>query len=246
VEWLRPSGSAPSDPSETPQWLITRHQALIPCFVFRIAHWSQCNLFPPFFHVNLEERRNKVRTYETTRPWGSTQLRESTKSQQEQVRPKVGIDRVCIWVEWEDVMKMRCSLSTPGSSEYILRITHSTSVVPRSQYTHCRFSTIDMEGMIDLVWRCTWRQGPSELRDALGSRDRSSLEMHWEAVIERVWRCTWRPGCSKLRDALGGCDGASLWKHLQALIERYWRITWRWLIWREARQQLRLYWVVNL
>jgi len=28
--------------------------------------------------------------------------------------------------------------------------------------------------------------------DALGGRDRSSLEMHSEAVTERVWRCTCR------------------------------------------------------
>jgi len=58
------------------------------------------------------------------------------------------------------------------------------------------------EAMIELVWRCTWRPGSSELTDALGGRDRSSLETHWEAVIDRVWRYTWRPGSSELRDEL--------------------------------------------
>jgi len=101
---------------------------------------------------------------------------------------------------------MRCCLSTPGSPEYILRVAHSTSVTRVSPYTHRRSLTIYLEAMIELVWRCTWRPGSNELRDALGDRDQSSLEMHWEAVIERVWRCTWRPRSSELRDALAGRD----------------------------------------
>jgi len=36
--------------------------------------------------------------------------------------------------------------------------------------------------------RCTWRRTLSELRDALGGRDRDSLEMQLEAVIVRTWR----------------------------------------------------------
>jgi len=52
--------------------------------------------------------------------------------------------------------------------------------------------------------RCTWRRRSNELRDALGGRDRASLEMHLEAeieltqkmhleaVIDRVWRSTLR------------------------------------------------------
>ena len=31
-----------------------------------------------------------------------------------------------------------------------------------------------------------------ELRDALGGRDRASLEMHLDALIEPDWRCNWR------------------------------------------------------
>jgi len=36
--------------------------------------------------------------------------------------------------------------------------------------------------------RCTWRLGLSELRDALGGRDRASLEMRLEAMIVRTCR----------------------------------------------------------
>jgi len=40
------------------------------------------------------------------------------------------------------------------------------------------------EAVIERVWRCNWRPRLSELRDALGGRDRLSLEMHLEAEIE--------------------------------------------------------------
>jgi hypothetical protein len=65
------------------------------------------------------------------------------------------------------------------------------------------------------------------LRDALGGRERASLEMHLEveiklnsemhleAVIERDWRCIWRPRSSHSE------------MHLEAVIERVWRCTWR-------------------
>jgi len=53
-------------------------------------------------------------------------------------------------------------------------------------------SVMHLEAVIERVWRCTWRLRPSELRDALGGRDRASLEMHLET--ERS---------SELRDALG-------------------------------------------
>ena len=36
--------------------------------------------------------------------------------------------------------------------------------------------------------RCPWRRRLSELRDALGGRDRASLEMHLEAMIVRTCR----------------------------------------------------------
>ena len=219
--------------------------------------WRCENLSSRSFYINLEEPMKKVRRYETPRPWGSTQLRGS-KSQTERVRLQVGKDRVCIFVVWQDGMKIRCCLSTPGSPEYILRAAQSTSITPVSPYTHRRSLTIYLEAVIEAVlemhfeaeieWteRCTWRPWSIEVGDALGGRDRSSMEMRWEAVIERVWTCTWRPRSSELRDALWGCDRASLEMHLQGMIEWDWRSTWRRSIWREARRQLSLYSLVNL
>jgi len=61
--------------------------------------WRCENLSSRSFYIKLEERR-KVRRYHTTRPWGSTQLRGSTKSRTERVRPKVGKDRVWIFIVW--------------------------------------------------------------------------------------------------------------------------------------------------
>jgi len=106
---------------------------------------------------------------------------------------------------------MRCCLSTPGSPEYILRVAHSTSVTPVSQYTHRR--------SFHLRYPCISVHPPLLLDDILGVHDRSSLEMQWEAVIERVWRCTGRRRCSELRDALGGHDRASLEMHWEAEME---------------------------
>jgi len=74
------------------------------------------------------------------------------------------------------------------------------------------------EAMIERVWRCTWRPRSSELRDALGGRDRASLEMQLETVIERDWTSTWGRSL----------DGAAcLEMHLEAVIERDWTSTWR-------------------
>jgi hypothetical protein len=76
-------------------------------------------------------------------------------------------------------------------------------------------SAIHSEAVIERVWRCTWSPRLSELRAALGGRDRLNSEMHLEAGIERVWRCTWRLGSIKLRDALGGRDRARLEEYLE-------------------------------
>jgi len=45
-------------------------------------------------------------------------------------------------------------------------------------------SEMQLEAVIERFGRCTWRSRSSELRDALGGRDRLSLEMHSEAEIE--------------------------------------------------------------
>jgi len=45
-------------------------------------------------------------------------------------------------------------------------------------------SEMHLEAMIERVWRCNWRLRSSELRDALGGRDRASLEMQLETEME--------------------------------------------------------------
>jgi len=65
---------------------------------YTLASGSQCN---GWRCDNLSSRsRDKVRRYDTTLPWGSTQLRGYTKSRTERVRPKVGKDRVWIFIVW--------------------------------------------------------------------------------------------------------------------------------------------------
>jgi len=72
-------------------------------------------------------------------------------------------------------------------------------------------------------WRYTWRLWTSELGDALGGRNRESLEIHLKPVMEGVWRCTCRPWSSELGDALGGRNHVNL----EPVIEHFWRYTWR-------------------
>jgi len=45
-------------------------------------------------------------------------------------------------------------------------------------------SEIHSKAVIERVWRCNWRSRLSKLTDALGGRDRVSLEMHLEAEVE--------------------------------------------------------------
>jgi len=59
------------------------------------------------------------------------------------------------------------------------------------------------EAVIKRIWRCNWRQRLTELRDALGGRDRACLDMQLEAEIEWTQRCT------------VSCDWPSLEMHLQ-------------------------------
>jgi hypothetical protein len=47
-------------------------------------------------------------------------------------------------------------------------------------------SEIRSTTVTERVWRCTCQPQSSELTDALGGRDRSSLEKDWVAVIERI------------------------------------------------------------
>jgi len=43
---------------------------------------------------------------------------------------------------------------------------------------------MNLEAVIERVWRGNWRPRLSELRDALGGQDRASLEMHFEAMFK--------------------------------------------------------------
>jgi hypothetical protein len=172
AEWLRQSGRAPSEPSETPRWRITQCAASIPCVAL---HGTLRSPFRRFFLLcrspisnkhagfgancdHISEQVHSVHaciviamgddakisarapctsssrnvgsrweeSYDTSLPWGSM------KPRKELVRPKVGKDKVFIFVEWQHEMEMRCCLSTPGSPENILLVAHSTSVTPES------------------------------------------------------------------------------------------------------------------
>jgi len=150
----------------------------------------------------LEARRNYARRYDTTPRWRSAQLCGSSKAWTERVRPKVGHDRVCIFIVYSDGMERRWCLSTPGSAKYMLPVTLSTSVTPASPYSRHSSLKMYLEAGIERVRRFTWRLWSCEL----GVRNRAILEMHLNAVIQRIWRYTWRPRSSGLRDALGGQD----------------------------------------
>jgi len=158
---------------------------------------------------------------------GREDPRNCVDPRKERVRPKVGQDRVCIFIVWQDEMKMRCCLSTPGSPKYILRVAHSTSVTTVSTYTHRHSLAIYLEAVIDRVWRCTWRPRSSELRDAQGGRDRPSLEMHLKTEIEWTHWCTWRPWSSEFGHAYGGRDRVNSEMHSEAVTKPVWRCTCR-------------------
>jgi len=154
--------------------------------------------------------------------------------------------------EWDlklgkiDEMEVRWCLSTLGSAEYILPVAQSTSVTPVSPYTRRRSLKMYWEAVIKRVWRCFWTPRSSELRDALGCRDRASLEMHLETEIEWTQRCirgrdraslekhleteiewtqrwTWMQRSSEFGDALGDRERVNSEMHLEAVIERVWR-----------------------
>jgi hypothetical protein len=48
-------------------------------------------------------------------------------------------------------------------------------------------SEILMKAVIEQVWRSTGRVTPSELRYALGGRNRVTFVVHLMAMMERVW-----------------------------------------------------------
>jgi len=69
------------------------------------------------------------------------------------------------------------------------------------------------------LWRFNSRPRLSELRDALGCRDRPSLEMHLEAEMNSTLRHTRRPGSIQVGDENCSQNRASLEMQLEPEIE---------------------------
>jgi len=109
-------------------------------------------------------------------------------------------------------------------------------------------SEMQMEAVIERIWRCTWTARLTNFRHALGRHDWTSLKMNLEAMIkwprrcnwrpwsmqfvmhldaEREWtqRCIWRPWSSKCGNALGGWDWVTSEMQLDPMIVRGWRCT---------------------
>jgi len=88
--------------------------------------------------------------------------------------------------------------------------TRSTEL--RDTLRSCNWASVemDLQAVIELVWRCTWRPRANGLKDAFGGHHRASLEMHLEAGMEWTQRCTGRQCTSECGDALWGCDWTSL------------------------------------
>jgi len=92
---------------------------------------------------------------------------------------------------------------------------------------HLKMTIEWTQAVIERVWRWNWRSRLSELRDALGGRDRATMEMQLETKIEWTLRCTWTPWSSEFRDAIGDRNWVNSEIHSEAMIERVWRCTWR-------------------
>ena len=73
---------------------------------------------------------------------------------------------------------------------------------------------MDLEAVIERVWRCIWRPRLSNSEMYLEAEIKLNSKMHLEVVIERVWRW-WGPS---------SCNSEM---HLKAVIEQVWGCTWR-------------------
>jgi hypothetical protein len=83
----------------------------------------------------------------------------------------------CIWRPRSSNSKIHLEAEIMLNSEMHLE------VVIERVWRWCN-SEMHLEAVIERVWRYTWRPRSSELRAALGGRDRASLEIHLEAEIE--------------------------------------------------------------
>jgi len=120
--------------------------------------------------------------------------------------------------KWDDVYLLRGlpNIYSPSLCPPPLPLYLRTNAVASWRSTWAKMFEMHLETEIEWTQRCTWRLGSSEFgdalggrgwvdsEDALGGRDRSSLEMRSEAVTERVWRCTCRLWSSEIGGVLGG------------------------------------------
>ena len=145
---------------------------------------------------------------------------------------------MCIFVEWQDDMKMTWCLSIPRFPEYTPRRSfhfryhcipiHPPSILNDVLRGHDRASLrMQLAINIEYTQRYTLRPWSGEFGHAFGDRDRVNWEIHLEAMIDRVWRCTGRPWSSEFGDSLGGRDRSNLDMHWVVMIERVWTCTWR-------------------
>jgi hypothetical protein len=185
------------------------------------------------------------------------------------VRSNVGKERVCIL--WYDKMRWKwVAVYLPRGLPNI----YSTSLCPPPQPLYLRtlkvapyhyiwrpsYSKVadtvggqdrvncemDMEAVINRVWKCTWRPWSGQFGDALRGRDRGSLKMHFESVIEQIWGYTMWPWLGQFGDAVEDWDWVNSEIYLEAVSKQVWTSNWRRSIWSEARCQLRLYSLVKL
>jgi len=89
---------------------------------------------------------------------------------------------------------------------------------------------MQLDDVIEQVWKCTQRPRSRELSNALAGCCRVSLEMHLEAEIERTQRCNYSLWSNGFGDALGDRDSEMSEMYLEAIIERVWRYTGPWSI----------------
>jgi len=109
---------------------------------------------------------------------------------------------------WEHLESQSCILFVFSSMNVCIYVSISLPIYRCYIWTGCRRclrairrapendnrvnSEIYPEAVMERVWRYTWGLRFGELRDALGGRDRASVEMHLETEIEWTQWCTWR------------------------------------------------------
>jgi len=194
------------------------------------SHWKPPGVSERMWSVNLDASiSGEYQTLEghSCRNW----------ERRRQAWEHLGAPATCLGAPRITVMNSVCILIYVSMYLYNYPSTHAISglagvcrMYTRSHPVHFHYPCISVQPLSLLedecdraCLRCSWRRRSSELRDALGGRDRASLEMHLEAMI--VGTC--RPKSKESGDTLGGHDQASLETHLEAVIERDWTTTWR-------------------